>query len=230
MLSCTSVRVRAWCLFSCSDQTHQGWLLFRRHHSVSIMTVRLANVNLKSSSSPLPLGVNQHAVTDYLGFLGLFLHFLLNFWNCSTDGIRKMKHSRILWFLYLGFCAAHHLLSDEARHSTGPVQYLHLSDRCCIRLLQIKPVSKMLIKTSSNLYFMYTNVHNCTVTELLSLLPSAGSCQFLVWCLASFMQQEKNLWNPSSARKPLSEDQQNCLSDFFRCKQNSQISTWEQFL
>lgn len=116
MLSCTSVRVRARCLFSCSAKTHQVWLLFRRHHSVSIMTVRLTNVNLKSSNSPLPLGVNQHAVTDYLGFLGLFLHFLLNIWNCSTDGNRKMKHSRITVFIHQRFCAEHHLLSDEARN------------------------------------------------------------------------------------------------------------------
>lgn len=49
------------------------------------------------------------------------------------------------------------------------------------------------MKTSSNLNFVYTNMHNCAVTELVSLLPSPASCQFLVWCFVSFVQQEKNL-------------------------------------
>lgn len=212
MLSCTSVRVRARCLFSCSDQTHQGWLLSRRHHRVSIMNVQVANVNLKSSNSPLPLGVNRDAATDSLVFLAFVLQFSLHFLNSSTDRNRRMKlrrcPCRITVFIPESWCTTHHLLTEEARNENGPVQNLHLPDRCCIRLLQIKSISKMLIKTSSNLLFVYTDMHNCTVTECISPLPCSGSCQFLVWCLVSFTHLEKNMSFSifSSARQPLNGD------------------------
>lgn len=174
------------------------------------MNVRAANVNLKSSNSPLPLGVNLDAVTDYLGFSAFVLQFLLHAVNSSTDRNRMMKlrHCRITRFLPESWCTTHHLLIEEARNENGPVQNLHLPDRCCIRLLQIKSVSKILIKASSNLQFVYTNMHNCSVTECISLLHCSGSCQFLVWCLVSFTQPEKNMSfsNFSSARKPLGGD------------------------
>lgn len=176
------------------------------------MNVRVANVNLKSSNSPLPLGVNRDAVTDYLGFLAFVLQFLLHFVNSSTDrnGRMKLRHCpcRITMFIPESWCTTHHLLIEEARNKKGPVQNLHLPDRCCIRLLQIKSFSKMLIKTSSNLQFVYTNMHNCTVTECISPLPCSGSCQFLVWCLVSFTQPENNMSFSifSSARKTLNGD------------------------
>lgn len=113
---------------------------------VSIMNVRVANVNLKSSNSALPLGVNQDAETDYLGFLAFVLQFLLHFANSSMDRNRRMKlrhcPCRITVFIPESWRTTHHLLTEEARNKNGSVQNLHLPDRCCIRLLQIKSVSK----------------------------------------------------------------------------------------
>lgn len=105
MLSCTSVRVSARCLFSCSDQAHQGWL-----HRVSIKTVQTANVNLTSSNSPLPLGVNQHAVTDYLGFLGLFCTFCYILWivpQIETGGWNSDAAPAEWRCLHLTACVQH---------------------------------------------------------------------------------------------------------------------------
>lgn len=156
--------------------------------------------------------MNRDAVTDYLGFLAFVLQFLLHFVNSSTDrnGRMKVRRSpcRIAVFVPESWGTTHHLLTEEARKQNGPVQNLHLPDRCCITLLQIKSVSKMLIKTSSNLQFVYTNMHNCAVTECISALPCSGSCQFLVWCLVSFTQPEKNMSFSifSSARQPLNGD------------------------
>lgn len=196
------------------------------------MNVRVANVNLKSSNSPLPLGVNQGAVTDYLGFLAFVLQFLRHFVNSCMDRNRRMKlrrcPCRITVFIPESWWTTHHLLPEEARNKNGPVQNLHLPDRCCIRLLQIKSVSKMLIRTSSNLQFVYTNMHNCTVTECISPLPGSGSCQFLVWCLLSFRQPEKNM---SFSIFFLSTSASQWRSVPFNpwliySKQQSKISTW----
>lgn len=63
------------------------------------------------------------------------------------------------------------LQRDKDRGGAGLPKGLHLFDRCCIGLLQIKWLSKMLIKTSNNLHFVYSNLHNCTVTQYSALLP-----------------------------------------------------------
>lgn len=64
------------------------------------------------------------------------------------------------------------LQGDEDKAGARLPKCLHLSYRCCyIGLLQIKWLSKMLIKTSNNLHFVYSNLHNCAMTQYWVLLP-----------------------------------------------------------
>lgn len=135
------------------------------------MTVRLTNVNLRSSTSPLPLGVNQPA--DYLGFLGLLLHFVQHFHNCFTDGNRKKRGG--IRGLYPRFCAAHHL---------------QLSDRCCIRLLQIRSVARNVnenLQSFSLCVHKHAKLHSDRTHHCcLRLVPVGWRC---VWCLRAAVKE-----------------------------------------
>ena len=75
------------------------------------------------------------------------------------------------WFVPRYCWATCPLFAEGQGPGTGRPKCLHLSDRCYVQLLQITWLSKMLIKTSNNLHFVYSNLHNCTVTQCWALLP-----------------------------------------------------------
>lgn len=78
----------------------------------------------------------------------------------------------------------------------------------------------MLIKTFSNLHFVYTSMHTCTVTELISLLPPSASCQFLVWCFRVFH---------TAGEQPLSEDLVTAFLTYFAVNRTVRLAAY-QFL
>lgn len=217
MLSCTSVRVRARCLFSCSDQTHQGWLLFGRHPSVSIMTVRLTNVNLKSSNSPLPVGCEPTCCYRLSGIFrfvfALFAKYLKLFHRWKQEDETQQNYN----LLYVNVS-----VQNITCWVTRPEIKLDAFSTCiCLTdvvsgYFRLSGFSKMLIKTFSNLHLVYTSMHTCTLTELISLLPPSASCQFLVWCFRVFH---------TAGEQTLSEDLVTAFLTFFCCKQKNQIST-----
>lgn len=85
---------------------------------------------------------------------------------------------------------------ERGQAETRLPKCLHLFYRCCyIGLLQIKWLSKMLIKTSNNLHFVYSNLHNCTVTQYSAVLPWTDFHQLSafihLWCV----DFDKHSWN-----------------------------------
>lgn len=105
-----------------------------------------------------------------------------------------------VFFLPLCRWAARPLFTGAAEErgqaETRLPKCLHLFYRCCyIGLLQIKWLSKMLIKTSNNLHFVYSNLHNCTVTQYSAVLPWTDFHQLSafihLWCV----DFDKHSWN-----------------------------------
>lgn len=221
MLSCTSVRVRARCLFSCSDQTHQGWLLFRRHPSVSIMTVRLTNVNLKSFNSPLPVGCEPTCCYRLSGIFrfvfALFAKYLKLFHRWKQEDETQQNYN----LLYVNVS-----VQNITCWVTRPEIKLDAFSTCiCLTdvvsgYFRLSGFPKMLIKTFSNLHFVYTSMHTCTVTELISLLPPLASCQFLVWCFRVFH---------TAGEQPLSDDLVTAFLTYFAVNRTVRLAAY-QFL
>lgn len=70
--------------------------LFRRLHSVSILTIRIANANVNQSASNffVQLGVSRHTITDDEGFLVCFSVLLFLGMSSKLDSGWKQKDER----------------------------------------------------------------------------------------------------------------------------------------
>lgn len=131
---------------------------------------------------------NDHPVLglffSFCTFLFFYFYFLAFLQNWTANGNRRIKKGdklydvnkeQVDWFckslvstlvLLSNTSSVFALQMDLDRTGSGLPKCLHLSCRCYyIGLLQIKWLSKMLIKTSNNLHFVYSNLHNCTVTQ-----------------------------------------------------------------